>query len=197
MNQELIKRYNHIIEYYNVNENYPYYKGYYDFLILKEYLSLFENFLFIEDENNKYYEWRIFKDNMFTVDKVNNKIYIEKDGINLSSNQIEFSEFISKYGYNFYKKYDDILKKLSYPSLKRLIFISIYNCSFCDNFEKNDTFIIENIFTRQGYQYCAFCERFAKDSFQKNKIKKHLDTFKLYSKVVGKLLNLYHTVKLN
>jgi len=166
MNQELVKRYDSIIKYYNTEEIYTYYRGYYDFLILREYLSLFENFLFIEDENNKYYQWRVSKD-MFTVDKTNNKIYIEKVGENLLSNQIEFSNFISKYGYNFYKKYDDFLNKLSYPSLKRLIFISIYNCSFCDNFEKNESFIIENIFTREGYQYCAFCERFAKNSFSK------------------------------
>jgi hypothetical protein len=197
MNQELVERYNSIIKYYNTEEIYPHYKGYYDFLILREYLSLFKNFLFIEDENNKYCEWRIFKDDMFTVDKVKNKIYIEKDGVNLNSNQIELSEFINRYGYNFYKKYNDILKSLSYPSLKRLIFISIYNCSFCDNFEKNDTFIVENIFTRQGYQYCEFCERFAKNCFLKNKIKKNLDTFRLYSKVIGKISNLYCRVKLN
>ena len=195
MNKELIDRYNNIAKYYNSNNNiHVHYKGYYDFLILKNYLSLFEKYLFVETFENNVDHWYIDKHNFFLVDKITSKIYIQKVGFKLSSYQIEFSEFINKYGYNFYQKYQEILKKVKYPYLKRLIMIHIDNCSFCNNPEKAETFIIENIYTRYGYQYCKFCKNFAKYSFMKFRIKKALYKFKLYTKVAGKFLKLYYNL---
>jgi len=191
MNKELIDRYNNIAKYYNSHLNY---KGYYDFLILKSYLSLFEKYLFIETDKNKVYHWYIDNHNLFLVDNISSKIYIQKVGFNLPSYKIEFSEFINRYGNNFYKKYEEILKTIKYPSLKRLIMIRIDSCSFCNNPEKSETFIIENIYTRYGYQYCKFCEKFSKYSFMKFKIKKALHRFKIYTKVVGKFLKLYYNL---
>jgi hypothetical protein len=193
MNTELINRYNTIVKYYDKDFNiYPRYRGYYDFLILKQYLSSFENFLFTEiDKENKIHYWYINKDILFTV--INSNIYVNKKGINLSCYQIELSEFISKYDKDFSEKYKNILKDIKYPYAKRLIMIYLNRCSFCDNPDKEETFIIENLYTRNGYQYCKFCERFAKYSFTKIKIKRALHKFKLYTKVIGKLLLIYHT----
>ena len=194
MNNLLINRYNNISKNYISTDTYPHYKGYYDFLILTKYLSLFEKYLFVETVNHKIYYWYIDKYNFFTIDNVSSKIYIQKLGLNLPCNKIEFSEFINKYGDNFYQKYDEILKTLKYPILKRLIMIYIDNCSFCTNPEKKEIFIVENIYTRYGYQYCKFCEKFAKYSFMKFRIKKALHKLKLFTKVIGKLLVLYHNL---
>ena len=175
MNSVLIKRFYDTLKYYNPTEQiYPHFRGYYDFLILQTYL------------NSKNKNFKICNDK---------KIYIED--LNLPSNKIEISEFLNKYENDFYIQYENILKTLKYPPLKRMIMIYMHRCSFCENKEKETTYIIENIYTRQGYQYCKFCERFAKYSFMKHKIKKKLLNFKLYSKVVGKLMIMYRTIKLN
>lgn len=193
MNIELINRYYSIVKYYNnTDDTYPRYKGYYDFLILKEYLLLFEKFLFVEmDTNNNIHYWYINKDILFTVD--NSKIYINKLGLNLKSYQIELLDFVDKYDDDFCNNYKNILKNIKYPILKKLIMIYLNKCSFCNNPEKEETFIIENIYTRNGYQYCKFCERFAKYAFSKFKIKKALHRLKLYTRVVGKLMLIYQT----
>ena len=72
MNKELINRYNNIAKYYNLHLHY---KGYYDFLILKSYLSLFEKYLFIESDRSEVYHWYIDKHNLFLVDNISCKIY--------------------------------------------------------------------------------------------------------------------------
>lgn len=171
MNSELIKRFYDTLKYYNSTEQiYPYFRGYYDFLILKTYLkSKNKNFKICDD----------------------NKIYIQE--LNSPSIKLELYKFLD----DFCIQYENILRTLNYPSLKRLIMIHIHKCSFCNNPTKENTFIIENIYTRQGYQYCKFCERFAKYSFIKHKIKKTLIKLKLYSKIVGKLMMIYQTIKLN
>jgi len=172
----LIKRVYDTLKYYNSTEQiYPHFRGYYDFLILQTYL------------NSKNKNFKICDDN---------KIYIQD--LNSTSSKIELSDFLNKKCENdFCIQYENILRTLNYPSLKRMIMIYMYRCSFCENKEKENTYIIENIYTRQGYQYCKFCERFAKYSFIKHKIKKKLLEFKLYSKLVGKLIILYKTIKLN
>lgn len=175
MNSMLIKRFYDTLDYYNPNEQiYPRFKGYYDFLILQKYL------------NSKNKNFKI---------GIDNKIYIYN--LNLHSEKIELSEFLNIYEKEFYVDYENILRTLKYPLLKRMIMIYMYRCSFCENKEQETTFIIENIYTRQGYQYCKFCERFAKYSFIKFKIKKLFLKLKLYFKAVGKLIVLYKTLKSN
>lgn len=177
MNSDLIKRFYDTLKYYNSTEQtYPQFRGYYDFSILQRYL------------NSKYKNLEI--------EVLDNKIYIQD--LNSTSSKIELSDFLNKKCENdFCIQYENILRTLNYPSLKRMIMIYMYRCSFCENKEKETTYIIENIHTRKGYQYCKFCERFAKYSFTKHKIKKTLVKLKLYSKVVGKLMVLYRTIKLN
>jgi hypothetical protein len=196
MNNALIERYNNIAKYYNKEHaNKLRFKGFYDILILTEYLSSFENCLFIETDKNIKYYWYIDKNNMFNIDSTTSKIYIQKKGIKLKVTKIELFDFVNKYDDNFWNKYEEILRNIKYPSLRRLVMIRIDNCSFCDNPSKDVTFIIENIYTRYGYQYCDFCEKFAKYGFIKFKIKTILKKFKIYSKIVGKIMKLYYNTK--
>ena len=159
-------------------------RGYYDLLILRKFLKSLKT----SDIDNHTIEFDMYFKGFIIF---NSKIYVCVRKLILRF--VELSIFIAKYSLNFRYYYYSNLKNISFPRKLRLVMIYLHTCLFCNNPNKEDTYIHENSY-KYGYIYCSFCKPFVTHIIHRKPIKNYLKKLRLFSRAIGKLMIIYNNV---
>jgi hypothetical protein len=86
------------------------------------------------------------------------------------------------------------MKKIKFKPPRRLVMISIKECDFCFNPQKEYIRIQENVHTKIGYRFCSDCMIYSNFIFLRKRVKKLIKKLKFFTKIFGRLMILFYEI---